>query len=234
VLPLLQESLDLFQDSGILAQETVCIREILTEPLQPKDALELADRAIDGATQIQDQQLLISIVPLKMRWLIESDQPDTALRLYGTYYTKLLEGSKDLHFPLAQLQVGRALMRQNRFVEAHQQVEQAIRVLRRIEDSTLLASGLLIQCELYLQENQLSRGHEVVDEANVIVERLADKEMMLEVDLMRAKVLQAEGQRVKLLQIYLRALKSAEDLGRGTLVHELKGSIEQLRIVNPQ
>jgi hypothetical protein len=92
----------------------------------------------------------------------------------------------------------------------------------------------LIQCELYLQENQLIRAHEVVDEANVIVERLADKEMMLEVDLMRAKVLQAEGQRVKLLQIYLRALKSAEDLGRGTLVHELKGSIEQLRIVNPQ
>jgi serine/threonine protein kinase/tetratricopeptide (TPR) repeat protein len=134
VLPLLQESLDLFQEAGMLAQETLCIREILTEPLQSKDALELADRAIDGATQIQDQQLLISIIPLKMRWLIESDQPDTALRLYGTYYTKLLESSKELHFPLAQLQVGRALMRQNRFVEAHQQVEQAIRVLRRLED----------------------------------------------------------------------------------------------------
>ena len=73
-----------------------------------------------------------------------------------------------------------------------------------------------------------------MEEASVIVERMADKEMILEVDLMRARVLQAEGQRVQLLQIYLRALKNAEDLGRGTLVHELRGSIEQLRVVNTQ
>ncbi len=125
-------------------------------------------------------------------------------------------------------------MRQQRYVEAHQQVEQAIRVLRRSENQILVATALLIECELLLCENQLTRAHEVVDEASVIVERLADKEMILDVDLMRARVLQAEGQRVKLLQIYLRALKSAEDLGRGTLVHQLKGSIEQLRVVNTQ
>jgi tetratricopeptide (TPR) repeat protein len=234
VLPMLKECLDLFEECGTLEKKILCIREMLTEPLQAADALELADRAIQGATDIKDQALIISIIPLKLRWLVESDQPDTTLRVYGNYYNNLIEGSKDLHFPLAQLQVGRALMRQNRYVEAHQQVDQAIRVLRKNEDGKILAAGLLIQCELYLQENQLVKAQESVEEAGVIVERMADKEMILEVDLMRARVLQAEGQRVKLLQIYLRALKSAEDLGRGTLVHEIKGSIEQLRIVNPQ
>ncbi|MCI0414656.1 serine/threonine-protein kinase [bacterium] len=234
VLPLSKECLDLFQESGVLYQEVLCLREMLTEPLQPLDALEFSDRAIDSATQIQNNSLIISIVPLKLRWLIESEQPDTALRIYSEYYPRLLEGSRDLHFPLAQLQIGRALMHQERFVEAHQQVEQAIRVLKRTENPQLIASALLIQCELFLRENQLIQAHETVDEASTIVERLADKEMILEVDLMRARVLQAEGQRVKLLQIYLRALKTAEDLGRGTLVHELRGSIEQLRVVNTQ
>lgn len=234
VLALLKECLDLFQEAGTLQQEILCTREMLTEPLQPMDALDFADRAIENATQIQNRDLIISIIPLKLRWLIESDQPDTTLRIYSQYYNKLLEGSPHLYFPLAQLQVGRALLRQQRFLEAHQQVEQATRVLRRAENQRLLAEALLIQCEILLRENQLPRAHQVTDEAGIIAERISDKEMILEVDLMRARVLQAEGQRVKLLQIYLRALKSAEDLGRGTLIHELKGSIEQLRVVNTQ
>ena len=232
VLPLFKECLDLFEEAGTLPQEILCRREMLMEPLQPIKALELAGRAIESAQQIQNDQLVISIVPLKLKWLVELDQPDTTLRTYSEYYDKLVQHSPTLHFPLSQLQVGRALLRQQRFVEAHQQVEQAIRVLRRTENARLIAGALLIQCELLLSENQLSRAHETVDEAGVIVERMADKELILEVDLMRARVLQAEGQRVKLLQIYLRALKSAEDLGRGTLVHELKGSIEQLRVVS--
>jgi serine/threonine protein kinase len=234
VLPMLQECLDTFEETGKLYEEILCLREILTEPLQWKDALTYSDRAIENAKSIQNHSMIISIIPLKLKWLIEAEQPDTALRIYGEYYSQLLESSRDYHFPLAQLQIGRALMRQNRFVEAHQQVEQGIRVLKRTENGKLIGTALLIQCELFLQENQLQLAHEIIDEAGIIVERLADKEMILEVDLMRARVLQAEGERVKLLQIYLRALKSAEDLGRGTLVHEIKGSIEQLRLVKTQ
>jgi serine/threonine protein kinase/tetratricopeptide (TPR) repeat protein len=234
VLPLLKECLDLIQETGNLQQEVLCLREMLTEPVQPLAALDFAELAIQGATQMKNNDLLISIIPLKLRWLVEADQPDTALRTYSQYYSQLLQASPHLHFPLAQLQIGRALLRQQRFVEAHQQVEQATRVLRRSDNHRLIAGALLIHCEILLKENQLAKAHEVVDEASVFMERLADKEMILEVDLMRARVFEAEGERVKLLQMYLRALKSAEDLGRGTLVHELKGSIEQLRLVNTQ
>ncbi len=234
VLPLLQESLELFQESGVLQQETLCLKEMLSEPILPKVALELSDRAIENATATGNRDLLISIVPLKLRWLIEADQPDTALRIYGTFYGKLIEGSKDIYFPLSQLQIGRALMKQQRYLEAHQQIEQAVRVLKKSEHLDMVVAGLLIEVELLLQENQMNPANRIVDEASAIVERLADKEMILEVDLVRARVLEAEGQRVKLLQIYLRALKSAEDLGRGTLVHQIKGSIEQLRVINTQ
>ncbi len=93
VLALLKECLDLFQESGTLYQEILCLREMLTEPLAAMDALEFSDRAIEIAAQIRNNEMIISIVPLKLRWLIESDQPDTALRTYSQYYSQLLEGS---------------------------------------------------------------------------------------------------------------------------------------------
>lgn len=234
VLPLLKEGLQLFHDSGDLGGEVVCLREILSEPMEVGDALEFSERTMNLATEIGDEKILASIIPLKLRWLVEAEQPDTTIRTYATYYERLLQSSPDLHFPLAQIQVTRALMLQKRFPEARQHVEQAIRALGKTNNPTLLIHGMLVRCELFLRQGDLMTAHDYVDAAGLIAEKIADRVLALEVDMLRARILQSEGERVKLLQIYLHALQLAEDLGRNTQVIKIKGLIDQLRTIPQQ
>ncbi len=90
---------------------------------------------------------------------------------------------------------------------------------------------MLIRCELFLREGQRQTAEDYVDAAGLIAEKIADKELVYEVDMMRARILKSEGERVKLLQVYLHAMKLAEDLGRSTQIHKLKDLIDQLRVV---
>ena len=234
VLPLLKESLQLYHDAADLSGEVSCLREILAEPMEIGDALEYSDRALSLAAEIGDEKTLASIIPLKLRWLVEAEQPDTVLRTYASFYEGLLRNSPDLHFPLSQIQVTRALMLQKRFPEARQHVEQAIRALGKTNNPALLIHGMLVRCELFLRQGELMTAHDYVDAAGLIAEKIADRVLALEVDLVRARILQAEGERVKLLQIYLHALQLAEDLGRNTQAIKIKGLIDQLRTVHPQ
>jgi serine/threonine protein kinase/tetratricopeptide (TPR) repeat protein len=231
VLALLKDACDLYHQCGDLRGEVLCLREILEEPLETSEALEFSDRAIVAASELEDEALLASIVPLKLRWNIEAEQPDAALRAYGSYYQVLINQSPDLHFPLAQIQVTRALMLQNRLDEARKQIEQAVRILGRTNSPHLTVKGMLIRCELFLREGQRQTAEDYVDAAGLIAEKIADKELVYEVDMMRARILKSEGERVKLLQVYLHAMKLAEDLGRSTQIHKLKDLIDQLRVV---
>ena len=233
VLTLLKHSLDLFHDAGDLMGEVLCLREILHEPIEISEALEFSNRAIVSATELEDELLMASLIPLKLRWLIDSDQPDTAIRAYTSYYQLLLKNSADLYFPLSQIQLTRALMLQNRLPEARKQIEQAIRTLGKTNNPVLSVNAMLIRCELFLREGQSQTARDYVDAAGLIAESIADKELIYDVDMMRARIWQADGQRVQLLQVYLHAMKLAEDLGRSTLIHKLQDLIDQLRAVNP-
>ncbi|HJZ13216.1 MAG TPA: hypothetical protein VJ521_13760, partial [Acidobacteriota bacterium] len=234
VLPLLRESLNQFHELGDLYGEFLCLRQMLSEPLEISEALDLSDRVLVTASEIQDDKLTASVIPLKMRWLVESRHPDAVLRLYSSYYNLLVLSSPDLYFSLSQMQVTRALIQQQRFTEAHQHIEQAIRILGKTNNPYLVVRGMLVRCELFLLEGNKEQAQDYVDATGLIAEKLSDRELALDVEIMRGRILESEGDRVQLLQVYLTALRLAEDLNNTTQMRNIKGQIEQLRAMKTQ
>jgi hypothetical protein len=207
---------------------------MLAEPLEVAEALDLSDRVLVTATELQEDKLTASVIPLKMKWLVESKHPDAVLRLYSSYYNLLVLSSPDLHFPLSQIQVTRALIQQQRFPEAHQHIEQAIRILGKTNNPYLVVRGMLVRCELFLLEGKKQQAQDYVDATGLIAEKLSDRELALDVEVMRGRILEVEGDRVQLLQVYLTALRLAEDLNNTTQIRNIKGQIDQLRAMKTQ
>jgi tetratricopeptide (TPR) repeat protein len=230
VLPLLLESSRQCREIGDLQGEAFCLREILEEPISAKEALELSDQALMLAAKLQDDEMTASLLPLKLQWLVEAKEPDGALALYSSYYNSLLALSPELHFPLAQLQIARALLQQHRFDESSQQLDQAVQTFNRTGNARFFARGLAVQGELYMHQSRLHQAHACLERAAGIAEDLNDRELMLQMQLELARILTAEKQSVKLLQTYLRALKLAEETGRVDTAREIKSRLEQLRL----
>lgn len=230
VLPLLSESLRLFEEIGDFAGQALCLRELLSEPLEVREALELSNRALHIAMEMDEGLLIASFVPLKLRWLVEAEQPDAALEFYSSRYQLLLEHSQELYFPLSQIQVARALMQQQRFDEARQQIEQPLQTFTITGNQRSLSDAMLICGELHLHENDLAGAHKYIDETSVIAEKLADNELALDVNLMRARLLSAEGDTINLLQLYLNTVPLAENLGRTQLVQTIQSRINKLKV----
>jgi outer membrane PBP1 activator LpoA protein len=161
--------------------------------------------------------------------MVEAGDQEGALVLYSSYYNVLFATSPHQNFPLAQLQVTRALLRQSRFEEAEQQFAQVGQTLSAGGDEMLLAESMLIQAELLAAQQKMQAAQELIDKTASIAEKTSDKDLSLRVCLLQGQVLQQNPQSVRLLQTYLRALKLAEEIGRYALVPQLKDSIEQLR-----
>lgn len=230
IVSLLREAVKLYQTIGELTGEAKCLAAILEEPLPVQEGLDLSDRAIRVASEMDDDSLMASFIPLKLHWLNESGKSESVLELYSHYYQLLLQRSGDFYFPLSQIQVTRALMQQERLEEAEVQIDQALRTLSRTSNNRALAKAMLARSELFMKQGQTKDAQSYLDEAATIAEGLADKTLLLSVDLMRAQLLQSQSQTVRLLQVYLRALKLADELGRTSLAADIKTRIDQLRL----
>ena len=230
VVPLLTESLKLFEEIGDYSGQVLCLRELLAEPIEIREALELSDRAFQLVSEMDEPPLIASLVPLKLRWLVEAQQPDSALEFYASHYQLLIETSQELYFPLSQIQITRALMQQYRYQEARQQIEQPLQTFTIMGNQYCLSNAMMVSGELHLQENDLNAAHQYLDEAGAIAERLNDNELSLEVNLIRARLLRAEGETVPLLQLYLNTATLAESLGRHQLAQKIHASINELKV----
>jgi tetratricopeptide (TPR) repeat protein len=230
VVPLLSESLKLFEEIGDYSGQVLCLRELLAEPIEIREALELSDRAFQLASEMDEPLLTASLVPLKLRWLVEAQQPDSALEFYASHYQLLIATSQELYFPLSQIQITRALMQQYRYQEARQQIEQPLQTFTIMGNQYCLSNAMMVSGELHLQENDLNAAHQYLDEAGAIAERLNDNELSLEVNLIRARLLRAEGETVPLLQLYLNTATLAENLGRHQLAQKIHASINELKV----
>lgn len=227
---LLREALDLFQKIGDVHGESQSLKELLEEALPAEEAATLSDRALALASEMQDANQSAMLVPLKLRWLNEAGQFDAALQVYTDYYQLLLKQSPELHFPASQVEVTRALMQQGRRQEAEVQIDQALRTFSHTGHSKALARATLVRSELFLQQKQLSEAQTYIDEAGGIAENLSDKELALDTEMIRARLLEEQHQKVRLLQVYLRILKLADELGRTTISDEIKARIDQLKL----
>lgn len=230
VLPLLMESLKSYEEIGDFGGQISCLRELLSEPLNVLEALELSDRALEIAAEMEEPSLIASFIPLKLRWLVEAKQPDAALEFYASRYDQLLENSQILYFPLSQIQVARALILQERYPEARQQIEQPIQTFSITGNQRSLADALLTCSQLHFQENDQEGAHRLVQEANSIAEKLADNELLLEVHLMKSHLLKAEGNTIQLLQLFLNMVPLAESLGRYPLAQSIQANINELKV----
>jgi tetratricopeptide (TPR) repeat protein len=229
VFPLLTESLKLFEEIGDFGGQVSCLRQLLFEPLPVSQALEFSDRALQIATDIENPALIASFVPLKLQWLVKAEQPDAALEFYSAQYQLLLDNSQTLYFPLSQIQVAKALMQQHRFAEAREQIDQPIQTFSITGNSRSLIEALLTCSELHFQENDIQGAQRYVTQAGEIAESLMDNELILEADLAKSRILQAEGDTVQLLQLFLKIAPVAESLGRYTLAQEIQASINGLK-----
>ncbi len=228
---LLREALQLFQKIGDVKGESQSLTELLGEDALPaEEAAALSDRAMALASELQDANLSAQFVPLKLRWLTDTGHFDDALQLYSDYYQLLLERSPDLHFPSSQVEITRALMEEGRRPEAEVQIDQALRTFAHTGNSKALAHATLVRSELYLQQNQLSEAQTYIEEAAGIAENLGDKALALEVDMIRARLLEEQHQKVRLLQVYLRILKLADELGRTSISDDIKARIDRLKL----
>lgn len=121
-------------------------------------------------------------------------------------------------------------MQQYRYQEARQQIEQPLQTFTIMGNQYCLSNAMMVSGELHLQENDLNAAHQYLDEAGAIAERLNDNELSLEVNLIRARLLRAEGETVPLLQLYLNTATLAESLGRHQLAQKIHASINELKV----
>jgi serine/threonine protein kinase len=227
---LLRECISLFAAIGDLSGELSSLRDLLSEPLQPAEGLELSERLLSLAAEIRDENTLCSAVPLKLHWLVEAGQSEQTLVLYSSYYEMLLRLSPLLLFPLSQIEIARALLLQNRLHEAQEQVDQACQAFMNTDNRLHLAAGLMVRGEVLLLLGRATAAHLNLDEAAAIADDLYDLELALKVELFRARLFQIEGQSVQLLQTYMRSMKIAEQLGRSEILEQIQSSIRQLRL----
>lgn len=227
---MLREALSLFETIGDLSAEVDCLKELLSRPLPAPEALALADRLLARAAELGDDSVLCSAIPLKLRWLVESGDADAALVLYSSYYNLLYRTSPDALFPLSQVEVGRALLLQQRLKEAQEQVDQACRAFMNTENRSHLAAGLMVRAEVLLLLGQPGPAHANLDEAAAIAQELADLHLALDVELFRGRLLQLEKRHVELLQSYMRATRLAGELGRTDIQERMQSCIQQLRL----